>query len=366
MDHPAERSEAPPGSLLYGGGGDFEAIGREFLGHFVNLAQLHRDERVLDLGCGMGRMARPLTRYLSPAGQYWGLDVGKSAIEWCRAHLTTSHPNFHFQHLDVRSRVYNPEGRLRPDALRLPFEDEVFDFVFLTSVFTHLLPADALRYLAEVDRVLKPDGRCLATFFLVNEATRAALDREGNPIRFPVSLEGCWTSNREFPEAAIAVPEDSVRSWIQPTGLRVVEPVRYGAWSSVVAEPLSFQDVVLFGKPGWRAGSSQRPPNPDQRLPRRLPRRVSKTGEVDVERIGEEVVLMHLTNLELLLLNEAGAILWDALEEIQDPTEWVDMLVEARPEFSRETHEANVSLFIQELVGAGFLVVEASEPGSVE
>ena len=41
-------------------------------------------------------------------------------------------------------------------------------------------------------------------------------------------------------------------------------------------------------------------------------------------------------------------------------------LVEARPEFSRETHEANVSLFIQELVGAGFLVVEASEPGSVE
>ena len=366
VDQSPEPSAAPAGSLLYGGGGDFEAIGREFLGHFVNLAQLHRDERVLDLGCGMGRMAKPLTRYLSPTGQYWGLDVGRSAIEWCRVHLTTAHPNFHFQHLDVRSHVYNPDGHLLPHELRLPFDDGVFDFVFLTSVFTHLLPADAQHYLAEVARVLKPSGRCLATFFLVNEVTRPVLDREDNSIRFPVALEGCWTSNREYPEAAVALPEDDVRSWIKPMGLRVLEPVRYGSWSSAVAEPLSFQDVILFGKSDWQSGNPNRQPRVDGRSPGRLPRRVSRVAEIDVERIGDEVVLMHLTNLELRLLNETGAVLWDAMEEIQEPSEWVAMLVEARPEFSRETHEANVALFLQELAGAGFLVVEAPEPGSAE
>ncbi len=366
MDQSPEPSAAPAGSLLYGGGGDFEAIGREFLGHFVNLAQLHRDERVLDLGCGMGRMAKPLTRYLSPTGQYWGLDVGRSAIEWCRVHLTTAHPNFHFQHLDVRSHVYNPDGHLLPHELRLPFDDGVFDFVFLTSVFTHLLPADAQHYLAEVARVLKPSGRCLATFFLVNEVTRPVLDREGSSIRFPVALEGCWTSNREYPEGAVALPEDAVRSWIKPMGLRVVEPVRYGSWSSAVAEPLSFQDVILFGKSDWQSGNPNRQPRVDGRSPGRLPRRVSRVAEIDVERIGDEVVLMHLTNLELRLLNETGTVLWDAMEEIHEPSEWVAMLVEARPEFSRETHEANVALFLQELAGAGFLVVEAPEPGSAE
>jgi hypothetical protein len=82
---------------------------------------------------------------------------------------------------------------------------------------------------------------------------------------------------------------------------------------------------------------------------------------VDVERVGEEVVLMHLTSLELRFLNEVGAILWDAMEEIQETTELVELLVEARPELSRETHEANLSLFIQELVAAGLLIIELPE-----
>lgn len=362
MNQTPETSEAPTGSLLHDGPGDFDAIGREFLGHFVNLAQLHRDERVLDLGCGMGRVARPLTRYLSPAGQYWGLDASKSVIGWCRTHLTSAHPNFHFQHLDVRSAAYNPEGRLRPHDVRLPFGDGVFDFVFLTSVFTHLLPTDAERYLAEVDRVLTPDGRCLATFFLVNETTRPLLDHEGLFIRFPDSHEGCWTSNPDIPEAAVALPEDSVRRWIQSTELRVVEPIRYGSWSSAFSDPLSFRDVVLLGKPGWRPGIPRSPTTVNGRSPGLLPKRIFRIGEVDLERIGEEVVLMHLTSLELRFLNEAGAILWDAMEEIHEPSELVELLVEARPELSRETHEANVGLFIHELVGAGFLVIESSEP----
>ena len=43
--------------------------------------------------------------------------------------------------------------------------------MFLTSVFTHLLPHDLTHYLAEINRVLRPGGRCVATFFLHDAET---------------------------------------------------------------------------------------------------------------------------------------------------------------------------------------------------
>ena len=55
---------APPAELTFCGDGDYRAIGAEFLGHFVRLADLRPHERVLDIGCGIGRMAVPLTQFL--------------------------------------------------------------------------------------------------------------------------------------------------------------------------------------------------------------------------------------------------------------------------------------------------------------
>src|SRR5690348_3639880 len=74
---------APPTELMLCGDGDFRAIGAEFLGHFVRLADLGPHERVLDLGCGVGRMAVPLTQYMSDVGSYIGVDVARDGIEWC-------------------------------------------------------------------------------------------------------------------------------------------------------------------------------------------------------------------------------------------------------------------------------------------
>ena len=65
---------APKGRIFFGGG-PFNEIGEEFFRHFVELGGLKPDERVLDLGCGIGGMAVPLTRYLSERGSYKGFDV---------------------------------------------------------------------------------------------------------------------------------------------------------------------------------------------------------------------------------------------------------------------------------------------------
>ena len=157
-------------------------LGELYIRQFVDLADLTPDQAVLEPGCGTGRMAEPLTRYLTATGSYEGFDVMAEAVEWCQENIASSHPNFHFRHVDVLDRAYNPNGNLSPTEFEFPYEREAFDFVFLTSVFTHMLPPEVRRYMSEVRRVLRPSGRCLMTFFLLNEesieATRSGARRD--------------------------------------------------------------------------------------------------------------------------------------------------------------------------------------------
>ena len=153
----------PPESKIFVGNGDFEEIGREFKDHLVKLAGLKPNHRVLDIGCGIGRMAVPLTSYLSPQGSYWGIEIVKEGIRWCGSHITPRYPNFRFMHADIYNKFYNPTGPLAASKYRVPFDDKSFDVVFLTSVFTHMLPDDLVHYLTRspecCDRVASSSPR---------------------------------------------------------------------------------------------------------------------------------------------------------------------------------------------------------------
>ena len=86
--------------LQYVGNGEFKALGYEFLRYFTEYGQLQPNERVLDMGCGIGRMALPLTNYLRE-GSYEGVDIVPRGIDWCRKNITAKHPNFQFQVADI-------------------------------------------------------------------------------------------------------------------------------------------------------------------------------------------------------------------------------------------------------------------------
>ena len=230
------------------GSGDFARIGEEFFGYFVDLAGLRPHERVLDVGCGTGRMARPLTAYLDEHGGYEGFDVVPEAIAWCRKRITPRHPRFRFQVADIRNTRYNPSGRVAPSEYRFPFPGEAFDFVFLTSVFTHMLAPDMENYHSEIARVLRPGGRCLATCFLLNAEARRGVDAGRARFGFGHEAPGCRLEDREVPEAAVAYEEDRVRDFFRSHRLPIREPILHGTWSGR-QDGLSFQDMILSFRP---------------------------------------------------------------------------------------------------------------------
>src|SRR5262249_6440676 len=73
-----------------------------------------------------------------------------------------------------------------------PYADASFDFVFLTSVFTHMLPAEVAQYLREVRRVLRPAGRCPAAFFFLHAGGLRPVGGPRRAVAFPPPADGCW------------------------------------------------------------------------------------------------------------------------------------------------------------------------------
>ena len=66
--------------------------------------------RILEVGCGPGRIAIGLLYASYPVGRYDGVDVDRRAIEWCKRFISRSHPEYHFRTIDVKNERYNPHG----------------------------------------------------------------------------------------------------------------------------------------------------------------------------------------------------------------------------------------------------------------
>src|SRR4051794_17031812 len=122
-------------------------------------------ESILDFGCGCGRVARMLLQQSEPPQRYVGVDIHAGMIAWDNEHLAPLHPRFSFRHHDVFAAGLNP-GPDKPLTRPLPVEDESVTMAVAISVFTHLLEEQAVHYLHEIRRTLRPDGIVIATFFL--------------------------------------------------------------------------------------------------------------------------------------------------------------------------------------------------------
>ena len=237
----------PKRTNIFTGGGNYKKTGEEFLKYFIEFGRLQPQEKVLDVGCGMGRMAVPLTKFLSSQGEYCGFDIVRDGVDWCLERFSPKFANFHFLHSDVYNKHYNSNGKYLAADYKFPYKDNSFDFVYLTSVFTHMLPKDLQNYLAEISRVLKPGGRCLITYFLLNPESNGLIRTGLSSFNFIYEIEGCFTSNENDPEDAIAYNEDHIRDLYQKFQLKIMDPVHFGSWCGRNAFT-SYQDMIVAYK----------------------------------------------------------------------------------------------------------------------
>ena len=251
-----ELAEAPPTPEAANGLGNFLAIGRRL----VQLAQeagLESHHRVLDVGCGSGRVAAALANVLD-RGTYVGIDVDANRIAWAASHIPLD--NFRFSVVDVWNGAYGP-GASRPlplrkrwrrsrrtttarvDGFRFPYPHAEFDFCIATSLYTHLRPDDTALYLQETGRVLKPGGTSFATFFLIDDYAQAAIENgRAEWLKAPWEND-TWVADATRPEIAIGYSEGRVGAAHRESELTIQE-IRQGSWCGR-PDPTDYQDIVI-------------------------------------------------------------------------------------------------------------------------
>ena len=109
----------------------------------IVLKYMRSCDKILDIGCGVGRFISHDFRRIT------GLDQNFESLEICK------------------QKGFNVKYG---EATNLPFEDAFFDGVHCSHVIEHLLPIDAHKLLSEMDRVLKKGGvLCIRTPLLYSD-----------------------------------------------------------------------------------------------------------------------------------------------------------------------------------------------------
>lgn len=222
---------------------DYVRVGQQFKRLFIE-AGLQPHHAILDVGCGIGRAAAPLVDYLDENGRYAGFDVMGQAIDWCRANIAVGDPRFEFVHADMHSDRYNPAGSQLASAFVFPYADASFDYVWLGSVFTHLLAADQAQFAREIARVLKPGGISIVSWYLIDDEARANTGSRQIAFDFVHPLDGCWTANPEMPEDTIAYDLEPILAQYDHLGLEVLNQA-LGVWRR---QPMQDQDIIVARK----------------------------------------------------------------------------------------------------------------------
>jgi len=237
------RRHWPPYSLrtFVGGAENFDEVGPWFVDEFKKLGLFRPDLKILDIGCGCGRLSYPLAT--DPALRalkivYTGMDIDLAGVRWCRRNITPRNPRFTFYHANCYNPSYNPNGVMQAADYRFPHPDGSFDLILLTSLCTHILEPELRHYILEVSRLLVPGGVAYATFFLFESPEEIAAGTARHGIAFPFVRDNCAMMCEEYPTNAIAYNERFVRDLIQQAGLQVMEPTRYG-----------IQDVLMLTRP---------------------------------------------------------------------------------------------------------------------
>jgi SAM-dependent methyltransferase len=178
-------------------GGEFEAFGlveRDMLKFYG----LKPDGYLIDVGCGAGRLALPLSQWSKL--KYLGTDIVADMVRYARETVNRADWTF-----------------VEVDALLIPEENDRADMVCFFSVLTHLLHEQSYIYLEEARRVLKPGGTIVFSFLDFQmpmnwEVFAATVNDAKGPNRNPLN---------------VFISRDAIQAWATHLKLDIID-IRYG------------------------------------------------------------------------------------------------------------------------------------------
>lgn len=214
--------------------------------------RVRRSSRVLEIGCGLGRIAFPL-RLVLLEGYYDGFDICDYKIAFLQRNFHRLFANFRFIHADVRNTVYNSSGTIDARDFVFPYPDGAFDTVFAASVFTHMLPAGCRNYFQQAARVLRPEGRAVFSCFLLDDYD----PKRPRPFDFAMKYfdfnnhphekmgRQFAVANLQNPEETTAYHSQILREFANGAGL-ITEEVLPGMWTGLEGPWVGAQDIMVF------------------------------------------------------------------------------------------------------------------------
>lgn len=196
-------------------GGEFGALGLlevATLKHFG----LKDDAYLIDVGCGSGRLAQPLSSCFQ--GRYLGIDIDPNLVNFARQNVRRK---------DWRFEV--------TDGFDIPEQDGKADMVCFFSIFTHLLHERSYVYLSEAKRVLKPGGKIIFSFldFTV-------------PLHWDLFESAKLDVRAERQPLTVFISKDAIGVWADHLGLKV-ELIHDGDQGNIpLSEPVVFDGGAVM------------------------------------------------------------------------------------------------------------------------
>jgi SAM-dependent methyltransferase len=173
---------------------------------------LQPTDRILELGCGVGRIGREL----APRVAHWeGCDISSNMLSVARERLA-AFPNIGLTELH-RSSLQ-------------PLPDASFDKAYCTAVFIHMDKEDFFLYLKDMARVLKPDG--LIYFDVWNMASKVGWKRYSLEIEQYAQAD--HSKRKDVARNQFSCPEE-VRIFLDKAGFELLLILSDSPWVQAVA-----------------------------------------------------------------------------------------------------------------------------------
>lgn len=239
----------PPRGYIYTGSPanhkDYIKQGKQQLELLKSEIGIKPTDHVLDIGSGIGRTAIALTDYLDKSAKYEGFDVVHLGVKWCNSKLKKDFPNFNFKYIPLYNDLYN-DSNLKANEFTFPYEKNSFDTIFSFSVFTHMQIDEIQHYFSEIQKVLKPDGLALSTFFTYDNASESEISNN-RAFNFSYKKDGYRLMSDKIKSGNIAIHKDKLKTMLEANNLTLVKIID-GFWKGEKKQKIEYQDIVIFKK----------------------------------------------------------------------------------------------------------------------